>query len=173
MSVRLFVGLSNFFQSAKAFHSVQSIILKFGTLVLHIDAFAFMDFFYEKRPKVGFLGDVRQFSQKVFNLGPQNLFYRYIVGSFICVWKMAPVGHIFGPLLTLNLAEMGQYVGLRLFSGKILRCVKDRLREPNFFRSFWAPNRSKFRLPTILSKSFIRFTPTKLYMLTGATLRGV
>ena len=49
--------------------------------------------------------------------------YRHIVGTWVLSGvceKIAPVCHIFWPLLNLNLANMGQYVGFfLLFSGKV------------------------------------------------------
>ena len=40
-----------------------------------------------------------QISQICFNARPWNLVYKHIMGTFRCVWKMAPVGQIFGPIL--------------------------------------------------------------------------
>ena len=79
------------------------------------------------------------FSQKVFNMGPWNLVYRHIVGTFMCVWQMAPVCQIFGPLLASTCTfrgvenmdlkvpnfwatlgpKIGQNSGLWLFSQKV------------------------------------------------------
>ena len=47
------------------------------------------------------------FSPIFFNTGPWNLVYGHIDGSFRLVWKMAPVGQIFGSSSTPNKAKIG------------------------------------------------------------------
>ena len=61
-----------------------------------------MDFNDKKQVKNGnFIGFWR-FSQKVFDMIPRDLVYRFIVNTFKCVWQMAPVGRIVGPFLSPN-----------------------------------------------------------------------
>ena len=90
-----------------------------------------------------------------FNTAPWNLVYMHIVGTFRCVWKMAPVGQIVGPFLAQNRAKIGQYTDFRLFSWTVsagftwnliyklfCRCIKDRLR---FMDHSGPPNETKLR----------------------------
>ena len=81
----------------------------------------------------------------------------------VCVWKMAPVGQIRGPFL----AQIGQYIGFRLFSWKVstgftrsllgllLLVCKRYTTETQFFGPFWASKWVKIQVSDYFVKTFL------------------
>ena len=91
-----------------------------GILVFFNAKFFLLIFNYRKYVKIGILEVFfYQFLKKFLNVVPWNLVYRHSVDTFKCVWKIAPVGHIFGLFMTLNSAKIGQNVGFRLSSWRV------------------------------------------------------
>ena len=130
------------------------------------------------------------FLKRNLTTGPWNLVYRHIVGIFMFVWKITPVGKNFGSFLVPNKAKIGQYLAFRLFSWKfsagfiwhfIYKLVGSFFvgvenigpKDPTF-GAIWGHQKSQNSgLETFCWKASSEFTSILLYMLIGATFRHV
>ena len=133
------------------------------------------------------------YTQKVFNARPWNLGYRHIVGTFRCVWKLAPVGQIFWPFLAPNSAKIRPKAVFHLFcksfpldshetcllSSLELLLEVCRILAPRSYTSgpFLTPNKARIRPKSqfffCFAKGAIGFTWNYFFKLTWTTLRSV
>ena len=119
---------------------------------------------------MGILDVFGHFLKKKSYYGTMKLGLQAYCGYFqvcVCVWKIAPVDLILGPLLAPNGAKIGKYTGFCRFSWKSfcwnhLKLNYKRIGatfvaapEAQILGHFWPSNESKFRFLNILFKSFV------------------